>query len=167
MTQSSTEFALIASAPIFLISAPNLQITLGPPGLAISNLAFQELGGINSEINIEQYVSVDSMGNVNHTKQMGLTKPPTVTLKRGVDSNLALWYWHYMALIGMPTARTDVTLEMYGGGAPTVANVKPLFTYTLQNAWCAKINIAGAKAGEGLVTEDVTIACDRIVYGDG
>lgn len=167
MTSNSLEFQPVASAPIFVISAPNLQISGGPPGLSISNLAFQELGGINSEINIEQYVSVDSAGNVNHTKQMGLTKPPTVTLKRGVDTNLALWYWHNMALMGLPTARTNVTLEMYGGGAPLIANVKPMFTYTLLSAWCAKINIAGAKAGEGFVTEDITIACDQIVYGDG
>jgi phage tail-like protein len=167
VTSSSLEFNPIASAPIFLISAPGLQISPGPSGLAISNLAFQELGGINSEIDIEQYVSVDSAGNVLHTKQMGLTKPPTVTLKRGVDSNLALWYWHNMALLGMPNARTNVTLEMYGGGSPSVANIQPLFTYTLVSAWCAKINIAGAQAGQGLVTEDVTIACDQIVVGDG
>jgi|SRR5579859_5758759 len=157
---------MIASAPIFLISAPNLQIVGAPQPLKISNLSFQELAGINSEINIEQYVSVDSLGNVNHTKQMGLTKPPTVTLKRGLDTNLALWYWHNMALAGLPNARADVTLEMYGGGAPSIQNLKPMFTYTLISAWCAKINIAGAKAGEGFVTEDVTIACDRIMYGD-
>jgi phage tail-like protein len=165
--QNNLKFEPVASAPIFVISAPTLQITGGPPGLKISNLAFAELGGINSEINIEQYVAVDSSGNVNHTKQMGLTKPPTVTLKRGIDTNLALWYWHNMALLGLPTARANVTLEMYGGGAPSIAQIKPMFTYTLLSAWCAKINIAGAKAGEGFVTEDITIACDQIVYGDG
>ena len=167
MAANNLEFTPVASAPIFVISAPNLQITGGPSGLSISNLSFAELGGINSEISIEQYVSVDAAGNVNHTKQMGLVHPPTVTLKRGVDTNLALWYWHNMALLGLPTARTNMTLEMYGGGSPSIANVKPLFTYTLLGAWCAKINIAGAKAGEGFVTEDITIACDQIVYGDG
>ncbi len=167
MSQSSPEFTPIASAPIFVISAPTLQITGGPPGLSIKNLAFQELGGINSEINVEQYVSVDPTGYVNHTKQMGLVKPPTVTLKRGIDTNLALWYWHNMALLGMPNARANVTLEMYGGGLPSISAGKPMFTYTLGWAWCAKINIAGAKAGEGFVTEDVTIACDFITAGDG
>lgn len=157
----------IASAPIFVISAPTLQIKPGPQGLSIKNLAFQELGGINSEINIEQYVSVDSTGYVNHTKQMGLTKPPTVTLKRGIDADMSLWYWHNMALLGMPNARANVTLEMYGGGVPSIGDVKPMFTYTLGWAWVAKINIAGAKAGEGFITEDVTIACDYITAGDG
>jgi len=103
------EFMPVASAPIFVISAPNLQIVGGPQVLTLGRLSFQELGGINSEINVEQYVSVDSTGTVNHSKQMGLTKPPTVTLKRGVDTNLALWYWHNMALMGLPTARTNVS----------------------------------------------------------
>lgn len=165
-THNHLKFLPVASAPIFVISAPSLHITGGPHGLAISKLSFQELAGINSEINIEQYVSVDSSGKVSHTKQMGLTKPPTVTLKRGLDNNLALWYWHNMALLGLPHARTDVTLEMFGGGVPSIGDAKPIFTYTLVSAWCAKINIAGAKAGEGFVTEDVTIACDQIVYGD-
>jgi phage tail-like protein len=167
VSQSKPSFPTIASAPVFLISAPNLQIVGGPPGLSISNLSFAELGGISSEISIEQYVSVDSFGSVNHTKQMGLTKPPTVTLKRGIDTNLALWYWHNMALMGIPTARTNVSLEMYGGGLVNLTKAEPLFTYTLLSAWCAKINIAGARAGEGFVTEEVTIACDQIVYGDG
>jgi phage tail-like protein len=165
--QSSGGFASIASAPVFIISAPGLQIPAGGRTLTFKNLAFQELSGINSEIAVEQYISV-SAGYVNHTKQMGMVKPPQVTLKRGVDSDLALWYWHNMALQGLPHARTNVTLEMYGGGTPAVGDqAQPMFTYTLVAAWCAKINISGAKAGEGLVTEDVTIVCDVIVAGDG
>jgi len=167
VTQTAPEFSLIASAPIFVITS-SVQIVGGPKPMKINKLAFQELGGINSEINIETYVSVDSTtGLVNHTKQMGLTKPPTVTLKRGIDSDLTLWYWHNMALQGLPNARADVHLDVFGGGIPSIANSTPMFTYTLQNAWCAKINIAGAKAGEGFITEDVMIACDRIIAGDG
>jgi phage tail-like protein len=168
-----TDFPVVASAPIFTISAPELQISgQGIPStlkLSITNMAFQELGGINSEINIETYVSVTQGPNgalVNHSKQMGLTKPPTVTLKRGLDNNPSLWFWHFMALQGMPSARTTVYLEMYGGGIASTATAKPLFTYTLTYAWCPKINISGAKAGESFVTEDITIACDQILYGE-
>ena len=167
-TPTPPPFGVVASAPVFVISAPSLQIP-GPGGttLKIEQLSFQELGGIDSEISVEPYISVDATGMVTHTKQMGQTKPPTVTLKRGVDTNLALWYWHSMALQGLPNARADLTLEMYGGGVPSVASAKPLFTYTLLWAWCARINISGARAGEGFVTEDVMIACDQIVQGDG
>jgi phage tail-like protein len=165
--QSAGGFSSIASAPVFLISAPGLQIPAGARTLSFKNLAFQELNGINSEIQPEQYISAGPNG-LTHSKQMGLVKPPSVTLKRGVDSDLALWYWHNMALQGLPNARTSVTLEMFGGGIPVIGDqTEPLFTYTLVAAWCSKINISGAKAGEGFVTEDVTIVCDLIVAGDG
>ncbi|WP_370148717.1 phage tail protein [Streptacidiphilus sp. EB129] len=152
------------SAPVFVVSS-NIQIT---GGYQLQNMAFQELAGINSEINIEQYVSVDAAGFVNHTKQFGLTRPPTVTLKRGLDNSLALWAWHQMALSGDPGARAQyLSLDIFGGGLPRANNQKPLMSYTLVNAWCAKISISSARAGEGVVTEDVTIACDMITQGDG
>jgi phage tail-like protein len=162
---SSTEpFRTIASAPVFVVSS-NIQI---PGGHKLQNIGFQELAGINSEINIEQYISVDATGHVNHTKQFGLTRPPTVTLKRGLDHSLTLWAWHQMALNGDPAARAQyLSLDIFGGGSAAVQNQRPLMSYLLINAWCAKINISSAKAGEGVVTEDVTIACDVITQGDG
>lgn len=159
MAASGMTFGTIASAPTFMISAPNIQIT-GPGGLSIKNLTFQELGGINSEVKVEQYVSTGTNGGVLHTKQFGLTQPPSVTLKRGVDQDLSLWYWHLMAVSGDPKARGDVTLEMYAAGV--MGGAKPLLALTLHSAWCAKINISSAKAGEGMVTQDVVIACDQI-----
>jgi phage tail-like protein len=161
---SQQPFPTIASAPIFVVSS-NIQIT---GGYQLKNIAFQELGGINSEISIEQYITSDPTGYINHTKQFGLVKPPTVTLKRGLDTSLALWAWHQMALQGHPSARADyLSLDIYGGGGVSIQTAKPLMSYTLVNAWCAKINISSAKAGEGFLTEDVVIACDTITQGDG
>ena len=158
------QFSTIASAPIFVLNS-NIQID---GNFKLDKIAFQELGGINSEISIEQYIAADPGGFINHSKQFGVVKPPTVTLKRGLDNSLALWAWHQMAVAGKPTARADyLTLEIYGGGLPSIQSGRPLMTYTLQNAWCAKINISSAKAGEGFLTEDVLIACDRITQGDG
>lgn len=161
---TSQPFTTVASAPIFVVSS-NIQIT---GGYKLQGIAFQELGGINSEINIEQYVSVDPTGFVNHTKQFGLTRPPSVTLKRGLDNSLTLWAWHQMALNGDPAARAQyLSLDIFGGGLANIQKQTPLMTYTLVNAWCAKINISSAKAGEGVITEDVVIACDAISQGDG
>jgi phage tail-like protein len=157
-------FPTIASAPIFVVSS-NVQIT---GGYQLQNIAFQELGGINSEIKIEQYVTSDPTGFTNHTKQFGMVMPPTITLKRGLDSSLALWAWHQMAVSGNPAARAQyLSLDIFGGGLASIQTQKPLMSYTLVNAWCAKINISSAKAGEGFMTEDVTIACDLITQGDG
>lgn len=160
---SEKHFPTIASAPIFMVSS-NIQIA---GGLKLENIAFQELGGINSEISIETYISADSAGFVNHTKQFGITKPPTVTLKRGLDNSLVLWAWHQMAMAGDPAARAQyLSLDIYGGGLQNIQQQRPSMSYTLVNAWCAKINISSAKAGESFMTEDVTIACDMIFQGD-
>ena len=153
----------IASAPIFVVSS-DIQI---PGGFKLQQIAFQELGGINSEVGIEPYIASDPAG-ISHTKQFGLVKPPTVTLKRGLDESLALWAWHQMAVAGNPAARAPyVSLDIYGGGLAKIRDQPPLMSYTLVNAWCAKINISSAKAGEGFLTEDVVIACDAITQGDG
>lgn len=160
---SERQFQTIATAPIFVVSS-NIQIT---GGYKLQNIAFQELGGINSEIGIEQYISADAAGFVNHTKQFGVTKPPTVTLKRGLDNSMVLWAWHQMAMSGDPAARAQyLSLDIYGGGLQNIQQQQPSMSYTLVNAWCAKINISSAKAGEGIMTEDVTIACDMIFQGD-
>ncbi|MFJ9558607.1 phage tail protein [Streptomyces fuscichromogenes] len=162
--RASRPFSTVASAPIFVVSS-NIQIT---GGYQLQNMAFQELAGISSEISIEQYVSVDTAGFINHTKQFGQTRPPTVTLKRGLDNSLALWAWHQMALGGDPAARAQyLSLDIFGGGLAGMKDQEPLMSYTLINAWCAKINISSARAGEGVITEDVTIACDVITQGDG
>jgi phage tail-like protein len=163
MPTSDKQFQTIATAPIFVVSS-DIQIT---GGFKMENIAFQELGGINSEIQIEQYISADATGFVNHTKQFGVTKPPTVTLKRGLDNSLVLWAWHQMAIAGDPLARASyLSLDIYGGGLQNIKDHQPSMSYTLVNAWCAKINISSAKAGEGIMTEDVTIACDMIFQGD-
>ena len=156
------QFPTVASAPIFVISS---DIQIGSDKL--NNIRFQELAGINSEISIEQYISVAPGGIIEHSKQFGLTKPPTVTLKRGLDGSGVLWAWHQMALQGSPRARASwLGLDMYGGGLPEAGGTASV-RYTLINAWCAKINISSAKAGEGVVTEDIVIACDMIAQGDG
>ncbi|MEY9930881.1 phage tail-like protein [Catenulispora sp. GP43] len=153
---SSPSYSTVASAPIFVVSG-NI-----PGSSQLQKLAFQELAGIESGINIEQYISVDN-GYINHTKQFGVTTPPTVTLKRGLDNSAVLWNWHQMALQGNPAARADhLNLQIFGGGLPSINGQAPFASYTLVHAWCAKISISSAKAGEGIVTEDVTIACDLI-----
>jgi hypothetical protein len=159
---SRQQFPVIASAPIFVVSS-DIQI---PGGFKLENIAFQELGGINSEVSIEQYIAADSVG-INHSKQYGMVKPPTVTLKRGLDNSPALWAWHKMAVEGSPAARaTYLSLDIYGGGLAKIRDQKPLMSYLLYNAWCAKITISSAKAGEGFLTEDVVIACDAITQNN-
>jgi len=121
--------------------------------------AFSELSGINSEVEASEYISVDPNGNIVHTKQYGKTKPPTVTLKRGVDNNAQMWTWHQAVLAGDPAARRTATLTLQD------AQGKNFQKYVLEFAWCSKLEIGGLKAGDSaVVVETVQIVCDSIEF---
>lgn len=66
----------------------------------------------------------------------------------------------------MPEGRAEqVTLGMYAG-SDFAAGKPPVMSFILENAWCAKIDIEGAKAGAGdIVYETVQIVCDKIMPG--
>jgi len=119
--------------------------------------SFSELNGITSEVEASEYISVDPQGKIVHTKQYGKTKPPTVTLKRGVDSSAQMWAWHEGALAGDPTARKSATLKLQDAQGNTFQ------AYQLEGAWVSKLEIGGLKAGDSaVVVETVQIVCDYI-----
>jgi phage tail-like protein len=121
--------------------------------------AFSELSGINSEVESSEYISVDPQGNIVHTKQYGKTKPPTVTLKRGVDNNGQMWVWHQQVLQGLPSGRKSATLTLQDAQG---ANFQK---YVLEGAWLSKLEIGGLKAGDSaVVVETVQIVCDYIEF---
>jgi phage tail-like protein len=124
--------------------------------------SFSELAGINSEVESSEYISVDPGGNISHTKQYGKTKPPTITLKRGVDSDTKMWAWHQLVLTGDPAARVTATLSLQDAQGTTFQK------YVLEGAWCSKLDIGGLKAGDSaVVMETVTIVCDYIEFQPG
>jgi phage tail-like protein len=119
--------------------------------------SFSKLSGITSEVEPAEYISVDPTGGIVHTKQFGKTKPPTVTLERGVDTNSQMWVWHQAALEGHPNARRSATLKLLDAGGNTQAS------YLLEGAWVSKLDIGALKAGDSaVVCETVQIVCDKI-----
>lgn len=122
-----------------------------------ANIPFSEMSGINSEVEPSEYISVDPQGNINHSKQFGKTKPPTITLKRGVDGDSHMWAWHQLALQGNPAARKTATLSLQDASGKTYQK------YVMEGAWITKLEIAGLKAGDSaVVMQTVTICCDYI-----
>ena len=120
---------------------------------------FSELTGINSEVESVEYIAASREGHVIHSKQFGKTKPPKVTLKRGMDKEdtKKLWLWHQAVLNGEPGAlRTcQLTLKTASGDIQ--------ISYVLEDAWPAKIDIAGAKAGSSdVITQTVEMVCSQI-----
>lgn len=137
-----------------VMSAAKFNISIDGQDIA----SFSELSGINSEVEPAEYMYCDKNGQFNHTKQFGKVKPPTITLKRGMDNDHKLWAWHQAAVMGEPTARTTCQLELHDATGKTVA------TYTLENAWITKLEIAGIGAGKSdVVMMTVTLTCDYII----
>lgn len=143
----------VVSAPRFVLQVVNSR----------QSWSFSELAGINSQVAPAQYIYTGGKGQVNHTKQYGKTRPPTVTLKKPMDTDRSLWAWHMAVQNGNLQARQDATLMVYSAGQPTRAGSRPAMEYVLQKAWPKKIEVSGMKAGRtdtAMIT--VTFACDRI-----
>lgn len=140
-------------------------VLAGPQLGGAGKVVFQELLGITSELESTPYISTTPAGgtDIMHTKQFGRTLPATVQLKRGMDGDASLWKWHQLALAGEDSARIDVELEMYSG-PDFEAGRPPMATWMMRNAWVAKIDLAGVRAGSSsVVYETVQIVCDTIV----
>lgn len=121
--------------------------------------SFSELSGINSEVEAAEYISVGTDGSISHTKQFGKTKPPTITLKRGVDNSGNMWTWHQLVLTSDPSARKTATLSLQDAQGTTFQK------YVLEGAWVSKLEIGGLKAGDSaVVMETVQIVCDYIEF---
>jgi len=135
------------------ITANRFTIEVGAQKLA----TFQELAGINAEVeNTEYWATNDGGPAVN--KLAGKLKPPTITFRRGMDGSMELWAWHESVRNGqMDVGRKSCSLIMYNAAG------KPVAKYWLEGAWPSKMEISGLKAGssEALI-ETVTLTCERI-----
>ena len=143
----------IMTQPAVVITANRFAIVIDGYEIAV----FSELSGINSEVDASEYW--ESSGDaVAVNKLPGKFKPPTVTLKRGMNGSLELWSWHEAARKGtMGAARRSCSLIMDN------AEGKPVGKYWLEKAWPIKMELAGLKAGAGeALIETVTLTCEYI-----
>ncbi len=114
--------------------------------------AFAELQGITSDYDID---FIESDGR--KLAVPGKRPPPTVTLKRGMTSDLELAAWHELAMSDWSAARKNASLVMYD------ATGTPVARYHLENAWPAKLEIGSLRVGSSsVVMETVTLVCDRL-----
>ena len=141
----------VMTASSFVIQVDGVQVA-----------TFSELSGINTEVEPVEYIATGPHGIV-HTKQYGKTKPPQITLKRGLDTETYMWAWHQAVLQGDPAARKTCSLQMFAASQSPKAG-QPLITYVLENAWPSKLEISAMKAGATeVVTETVVLHCDQIL----
>ncbi len=119
--------------------------------------SFSELTGIVEEVEASEYWGTSGDGTP-VSKLPGKLKPPTITLKRGMNGSLELWAWHEAVRSGnMAAARRSCSLTMFNSEG------KPVAKYWLENAWPSKIELAGLKAGASVaLLETVTLTAEHV-----
>ncbi|WP_170305100.1 phage tail protein [Kitasatospora viridis] len=141
----------VMSASTFVIQVDGIQVA-----------SFSELSGINTEVEPVEYIS-SGVGGIVHTKQYGKTKPPAVTLARGLDTQTYMWAWHQAVLMGDPAARKTCSLQLFAAGS-SPKSATPIITYVLENAWPSRLEIGAMRAGStDVINETVTLYCDQIL----
>jgi phage tail-like protein len=115
---------------------------------------FKEIDGIGSENEVVTHTTTDASGKSMVQKFPGQLKWNNITLKRGVDSNNALWQWRQQVINGQITdARKDGTIEVLDWtGSPVV-------TYNFVRAWPCRYSAPGLSAGGNeVMVEEIEIA---------
>jgi phage tail-like protein len=142
-----------ASTPSDVITANRFALTIDGYEIA----SFQELQGIVAEVEPPEYWEPSATSTTTKPPP-GKIKPPTITLKRGMNGSLEMWAWHEAARAGTSgAARRSCALTM------TNADGKPVAKYWLEKAWPTKMELAGLKAGASeALMETVTLTCEYI-----
>lgn len=145
----------ILSAPRFVIQP----VLSSKPGWN-----FSEMANITTEVEPQEFIYCEPDGTIRHTKQYGKTKPPSVVLKKPMDTDRSLWAWHMSVQLGNQGAKIACTLSVFPPGSPGLPPTgAPMFQWTMTQAWPHKLEVSGMKAGNteaGLLT--VTFMCDTI-----
>jgi phage tail-like protein len=139
----------MASTDQVITGAFYFSLSLG--GHQVAN--FKECDGLGSESDVVEHKSVDAQGKPSIQKIPGITHWPDISLKRGIDSNMALWTWREQVISsGAISARTDVTITILD------ATNAPVTTFSVVSAWPSKYSAAGLSAGgSDALIEEVTL----------
>lgn len=115
--------------------------------------AFKEASGVESETEIIEYKEATKGGKMIIRKVPGAMKWNNFTLKRGIDSSLALWNWRKKVEDGeIDDARSNGSIVLYDSTTTEVAR------WNFENAWPSKWKGADLNAGEDQVAiEEVTV----------
>jgi phage tail-like protein len=135
-------------------TGPNDALTAARYSLSVDGLAVAQFSDL---IEISSGVDLSDLELGPNQRRNALKQTlPTVALSRGQTNDLSLATWHHDALADA-TARRDAVLTVYSTAGLAVAK------YHLENAWPARIEVTGVKAGATEVLfETVRFACEDI-----
>lgn len=133
---------------------------------AEGSIEFSDLQGITSEVEHHDYSEAGMLGPI-YSRHIGRRKPPTITLKRAMRTGAStawVWTWHQLVARGVPTARRDCMLSLYGPNDPPDRPAPTV--YMLMNAFPSKVELAGAKSGASeVIYQTLTVVCDDMIDG--
>src|SRR5512146_2087643 len=126
--------------------APMMPTGARPPDPLITpryKVDFPKLSGVFTEVSTAsaqvqavpyQYTGTD--GQPGYSIQPGQRQLPTITLKRGMTSDLSAWNWHQEVVNGkVNSARVNGTISILD------AEGKPAATFNVINAWPTKVDM--------------------------
>jgi len=125
------------------------------------DLAFQEVSGLNLEAQQIEYRAGNSKV-FSTVKMPGLLKSGNITLKKGVFAkDNRLWEWTSKIKMNTIKRQTVVIKLLDEGGSPTM-------TWTLKNAWPAKLLSTDLKSdGNEVAVETLEIAHEGLEIQNG
>lgn len=132
----------------------------GDPPSGVTVFALEVNGntlGFFSDLDLTSEVKPTSVGAGTKTSfvpSKTSNPPPTVTLVRGLSSDLELSAWHELAVAGDPSARRNAAIVLFD------ATLTPVARYNLENAWPAKLELN--RGPSDVMMESVTLVADRI-----
>jgi phage tail-like protein len=120
-----------------------------------SDWAFREVSGLTSE---SEVIEVREGGRGRETVRVpGNVKWSNIELKRGIDTDMALWKWRKQVIDGkLGDARANGTIEMIDQVGD------PIAVYSIKNAWPSKYTGGAMSLEPGSAFESITIAHEGI-----
>ena len=118
--------------------------------------AFTKVTITSASVAAVQYQYTGADGQPGSSYQPGLRTLPTITLERGMTSDLSAWNWHQEVLQGkMSSARVNGTITILDNDG------KPAASFNIMNAWPTKVDMPNLMASGGQVgTEVIALTCE-------
>jgi len=125
-------------------------------GITIKQIT--EVSGLKMEQDVIEYKSNTSDGKYQIKKLPGKSKPPDITLSRGLTADNSFEKWQQKSEFGkMSEARKGGAIIVYDFEGNAIKR------YKLINAWAKSLEVSGMKAGDtSVLTEKLTLTCERI-----
>jgi len=136
----------------------NFTVNLGQGDPTSPQAGFQEVSGLNIEVNSAEYRNGNEKAN--HVRKInGMYKVGDVTLKRGLMGALDLYSWINDVRTGQQNVRRSVTIQLMD---ETGQNA--VMTWRLSNARPIKLNAPGlnAKTGTDVAIEELVLSCEDL-----